>query len=395
MSERIEVTVTPASIQMSPGEANEVDITVKNNSTLVDFFPIELLGLDPSWYRLDIAGGAVMPHGEIKGILTIRPPKDSTSLANTYPLTVKVVSRNNASEETSVPVTLEVLPFYSFEMDLRPQRATGARGFYNFNLTNTGNTDLNLELQGRDPEDLCRFLFDPHDRPRVAPGELVEGALLVHPRRRPLLGRPKMYSFELTATPDPGTAEPMTKNGALDATSRIGVFRVPRPSSLNSTVRHRLTGRARSRAPAEQASRWPSWAKWALLALAVVVLVVILVWVLIAVTGDGCGDFEGSFLLDPGKEVSYGFQLQEATAARITATAQWQGTAGAMELVLQYPDGTRSSALTVTPADPDVTFIIDEASARQGASGWVITVVNASASGQGDGSVKLKSCKLG
>ena len=63
--------------------------------------------------------------------------------------------------------------------------------------------------------------------------------------------------------------------------------------------------------------------------------------------------------------------------------------------LLQYPDGTRSSALTVTPADPDVTFIIDEAAARQGASGWVITVVNASASGQGDGSVKLKSCKLG
>ena len=89
MSERIEVTVTPASIQMSPGEANEVDITVKNNSTLVDFFPIELLGLDPSWYRLDIAGGAVMPHAEIKGILTIRPPERAgkcTGFSGVYPL---------------------------------------------------------------------------------------------------------------------------------------------------------------------------------------------------------------------------------------------------------------------------------------------------------------------
>ena len=211
--------MAPDNFRVEPGETAEVVVTVQNAAHVVDSFLFEVDGLDSSWFNLSVSNRSLMPQDEGTSTLTVSPPKSSTSIANTYPFTVKVTSRKDPTEETVVAGNLEVLPYYSYGLDLHPQRFSGSTGFYTLSITNTGNHELAFTLSGRDPEELCEFFFD--QQPRVPPGEKADVDLMVEPGQRPLRGRPKLYNFTVTATPDQAAVEPTTIPGGLEATPRI------------------------------------------------------------------------------------------------------------------------------------------------------------------------------
>jgi hypothetical protein len=373
MLSHVSVEITPKLVQLNAGDSATVNITVVNTGPLVDAFQVSVDGLERSWYQLTAAAMRLDPGARAVSTLAIKPPRACATTAKGYPLVVRVASNRNAGQDQLVPVEMTVLPFYDFAMTLRPQKRSGARGAYQLNLHNQGNAPLNIDLKGNDPEELCRFQFDPQ-RPNLPPCEQRDVKLTVVPGRRPLLGRPKAYRFTLTGTPDPGTAGPKAVQGELDATSRI-------PGFIKAVFSF----------PVHAVSRMLSKGKRALMiAAAVVVLVVIVAVVVVRFLLPGGGP-EAEIFLNPGQNAVFGFQLPEDDPTHLKATAQWEGTAEALELVLQQPDGKQYPPLRVSPSAPSVTFTLDQAAVRLGAPGpWRITVKNISGTGQAEGNLSLE-----
>ena len=369
MADIIRVAITEESLQVIPGESATIGITVQNASNVVDVLYIAVEGLDPSWYQLSVVQSSLFPGDQATGTLTLTPPKTSDAVAKNYPFTIKTTSQKDPTQATSLAVDLEVQAFHSFEMDLHPQKATGASGSYQLSIKNTGNADLNIDLAGRDPEDLCRFTFD-HQRPRVFPGQEFAVAVQVEPGKRPFRGRPKGYRLTLTGTPDPGTAEPISVLAELDATARLPGIVV------------------RATSPAK---RLPRWAKIAAgVAVAVIVLVVVLV---VTLAGGGGDSYERAFLLNPDKTITLGFELPDAETARINAEAKWAKSKDALVVAIRRPDGSFSDPLAISSSGGSVTFVVDAAAAQQGLSGWAIGLTNTSTSEQADGTLKVSFSK--
>ena len=190
MSDNIRVSLATETLQVTPGESIQTEISIRNVSNVVDVFSVALTDLDSSWCELSADSSSLFPNDDVTITLTISPPKTSASVAKSYPFTVKVSSQKDATQQTSVSATLEVQAEYSFDVDLTPQKATGAKGSYTLNLVNTGNAMLTVGLEEKDPEDACRFYFNPQN-PRLAPGEKAAVTTTVEPGRRPLTGAPR------------------------------------------------------------------------------------------------------------------------------------------------------------------------------------------------------------
>ena len=401
MSDNIGVSLSPENIQLNPGDSAEIAITVQNSSNVVDVVSLEVVGLDPSWCQLSLMQSSLFPGDKAECTLTISPPKDSASLATNYPFAIKANSQKDPTQYTEQAAALDLLPFYAFDMSVRPQKDTNPKGYYLIELSNTGNSDLNIEMSGSDQESLCRFLFDPQ-RPRVAPGESAEVELVVEPGKRPFRGRPRSYRLTLTATSDPGTAEPKTIPAELDATARLPNFigsafsflfrrrREPR-AYLRSTGSPRQASQQATDAP-KPAKRFPKWLLW--VGAAVLVLVIAAVIVTFLVLRDSGAASVGNFLLDPGEDVTFTIPLPEAAPTLIQATVEWQGTAETLEVIFLRPDGSLSKPVEISPQAPNVSFRLDEAAVRQGLKGWRLNLKNNTESGQADGTLSLTFAEM-
>lgn len=379
MADIIGVSITQESVQVVPGESTAIDITIKNNSNVVDVLYIAVEGLDPAWYQLSIVQSSLFPGDEASGTLTITPPKSSDATAGSYPFTVISTSQKDSTQSTSLAVDLQVKPFHSFEMNVNPQKVTGARGSYRLSIKNSGNADLNINLEGKDPEDLCRFTFDPQ-RPRVSPGEELEVAVEVVPGSRPFTGRAKGYRLTLVGTADPGTAEPVSIPAELDASARVsGVFgrafkfmkRPPRPASM---VRKK--------------TRIPKWAK---IVVGLVVALVIIVVVLVSGLFGGGGDsYNVAFLLNPDDSAIFGFEIPDAEATRIDVESEWANSGATLAVVVNRPDGSVLDSLSISGPGGSITFLVD--AEAEGLSGWVIGLTNISTN-QIDGTLEISFSK--
>ena len=385
MADFIGVTLSQDSIEVVPGESATINITVRNDSNVVDVLYIAVEGLDPSWYQLSVVQSSLFPGDQASGTLTITPPKTSDAVARSYPFSVKSTSQKDSTQSTSLPVQLEVRPFYSFEMTVLPQKATGARGSYKLGIKNTGNADLNIALEGLDPEDLCRFTFD-HQRPRVSPGQEFEVAVEVEPGKRPFKGRAKSYRLTLTGTPDAGTAEPVSVLAELDATARLpGIvgrifrpFRRPRAPRTPGAVR--------------PPSRFPRWAMIAAgAAVAVIVVAIILV---IALGGDGLPTYEDSFTIKPDANdvVFFKFDIPDTEVTLIHAEAKWSESKDALQVEILPPNSDPSSVVSklIYNSGGSVEFSVDRTKAM---SGWTMTIRNTSTDTEADVDLKVSFSK--
>jgi len=385
MADFIGVTLSQDSIEVVPGESATINITVRNDSNVVDVLYIAVEGLDPSWYQLSVVQSSLFPGDQASGTLTITPPKTSDAVARSYPFSVKSTSQKDSTQSTSLPVQLEVRPFYSFEMTVLPQKATGARGSYKLGIKNTGNADLNIALEGLDPEDLCRFTFD-HQRPRVSPGQEFEVEVEVEPGKRPFKGRAKSYRLTLTGTPDAGTAEPVSVLAELDATARLpGIvgrifrpFRRPRAPRTPGAVR--------------PPSRFPRWAMIAAgAAVAVIVVAIILV---IALGGDGLPTYEDSFTIKPDANdvVFFKFDIPDTEVTLIHAEAKWSESKDALQVEILPPNSDPSSVVSklIYNSGGSVEFSVDRTKAM---SGWTMTIRNTSTDTEADVDLKVSFSK--
>lgn len=356
-SDRITVSLSEDSFQVNPGNQVEAVITVQNTGEIVDVLAIEIDGLDETWVELSVNRSSLFPGDQYTSVVTLSPPKESSAFAKTYPFSIIVKAQKHPSHSTIVPANLEVLPFYGFQLSMEPPRYTGVNGRYTVTISNTGNSQITVLLNGNSPDEECQFQFDDVSV-QVPPGEKLDVGLTVTPGQRPLRGNPKVYGFEVTASPTEDSLSPLAVSGELAATPRLS--------------------------------------RWTILAIAAAVLSVVFVVALVVVLLVTNGTtFRGNFELGPGEDITFPLEdTPDLSSANVKVTANWDGAAPALDVTLLAPEsGDSPSETEALSSSSSHDFIISELERNRGIIGWKINVRNDDSQGAAKGDLTWEISK--
>ena len=219
------LTNEPQAINVAPGESASSTITLRNVSPLVDVFDVIITGLPSEFYRLSHSEFRLFPGDEIETDLEFSPPISSDILAGDYEFEINLSARNHPGETVSIPATLALAPYFSFETVIRPERITGPSANFSLSINNQSNTVLSFQGSGEDPEGFCQFQF-PADGINVEAGHRSEFPIKVTTRKRPIRGKAKNYSLALTIIPDQ-VSDLRVVRAQFDATARLKGWVIP------------------------------------------------------------------------------------------------------------------------------------------------------------------------
>jgi serine/threonine protein kinase len=194
----------PEVLTVEAGQQGVARVRILNQSTQVDHFSVGIDGVPASWVTLPAEPPRLNPNEESLVTLTIHPPRDPGSAAGAHSFSLRVISQANPRQHTEVSGTINVVPFYEFAVEMRPQQISSDRA--RLELANRGNTPATLSIGGTDP---AEALFIQAQPPQVAlqPGEQRTVPLETRTRkRRPLFGTPQRYPFELSISSSVGQA---------------------------------------------------------------------------------------------------------------------------------------------------------------------------------------------
>lgn len=204
-TEPIVINLTPPEVQVAAGgEPVELIAHVRNASTTVDQYSIEIENLDPSWYTILVQSVSLFPGDSAPIPIRIHPPKGSGTRAGHHTFIVRGRSQADPSLVGVTKGVVIIASFANFQVELAPKRYTGYRGKYKLNITNGGNAETQLELTARDPESALSYRFSPN-MPTVQPGKRLPVPISVGKRGFRIVGEPEKHQFIINARPVDGT----------------------------------------------------------------------------------------------------------------------------------------------------------------------------------------------
>ena len=200
MSANIVLSLSSTKLEVAPGESVETTIIIRNQSQVVDQFGIKIQGLDPTWWTLSTSSVSLFPGDQDDVKLTIRPPKEAESKAGSYSFQVRAVSQANPEEMTVEEAYLILRGFLVWDVEMSPTKATGESGTYRLTASNSGNTDITLICEGKDPQEVLDYSFG-HDKLIVPAGESASITLQARLKKGAKGKKGEVYDFQVRVTP--------------------------------------------------------------------------------------------------------------------------------------------------------------------------------------------------
>lgn len=182
---------------VTPGVFVQGMLVIQNLSDESDRYFIEVDGVPQDWVRLEQVEAILEPQQTAHLMLSFKPLRRPDSLPGEYPFRVQVRSKSRPTQTVDAAMTLRVLPYSGFGIDLG--RAETRPGYpLPVHIHNQGNAPLTLSFAGSDPARALDFTFTP---PQVVlePGQRMTIRANVTPRRTALIGTPRDYPFLVMA----------------------------------------------------------------------------------------------------------------------------------------------------------------------------------------------------
>jgi len=169
----------------------------------VDQLGLLVEGVDPSWFRITAGTVNLLPDAIGRLEVEIRLPDGNETVAGTYDVVLRVVSREAPAESAVAHLALEILALGALEGSLSPQRVTlGWRGKAQYKATfaQRGNADALVDLVVRDPDEALTIQINP-DRVSVLHASSAHSNVIVQPKKRPWVAIPRHYAFSVDVLP--------------------------------------------------------------------------------------------------------------------------------------------------------------------------------------------------
>jgi hypothetical protein len=191
------VSLSTSTVTVEAGGTAEVYLQLVNTGTVVDQFNVTVLGEPGAWAVVEPASISLFPNDTGSIGIQFRPPRDSSVPAGSLPFGLRIVSREDPQSSTVEEGTVTVLPFLERTAELLPRTARGSRrATYELAIDNRGNTRMNADIVGVDPNGELGFRFDPPSAV-VAPGTAAFVKTTVTARRPFWKGLPRTRPFKI------------------------------------------------------------------------------------------------------------------------------------------------------------------------------------------------------
>jgi len=195
-------TTSLASRQLSvtPGQAVEAEILVRNNGTLVDQFTLDIVGDSREWTEVEPRVMNLMPAQDGRAVVRFTPPRNSSVPAGQVPFGVRVLSREDPPNSSVAEGVVDVEPFMDLQLELSPKTSKcRTKAVHEVVVDNSGNYPIPVEVITNDPEEQLKLSLD-HSSLVVQPGTSAFLKLRAKPHDRFLRGQDKRLPFGVTAT---------------------------------------------------------------------------------------------------------------------------------------------------------------------------------------------------
>lgn len=182
---------------VTPGVFVQGKLVIHNLGDEPDRYFIEIDGVPRDWVRLERVEAALEPGQEAHLMLSFKPLRRPDTAPGDYTFTVQVRSKSRPTQTVDARITLHVLPYSGFGIDLGRNRIAAGQLLPIF-VHNQGNASLDLSFAGQDVRNALRFTFTPATI-RLGPGQRQTVHARVEVRRSPLLGSPRELPFVVMA----------------------------------------------------------------------------------------------------------------------------------------------------------------------------------------------------
>ncbi len=204
------VTVDADTVTVEPGGQASVTVRVRNLSSIVEGFRLDVLGEASSWARVLPDRVEVLPQGEALATVLFTPPSGVNTRAGQVPFGVRVVSQVDAGASAVAEGDLQVGNVSLSQAKLTPVTSKGRLSSrHRLEFSNWGNTPVRLKLEASDPDGALGFLLSPEhlDLPL---GTARAARLKVRARKPFFRGAPQRRTFRVVGHPlEPGRFDPM------------------------------------------------------------------------------------------------------------------------------------------------------------------------------------------
>ncbi len=203
-----DLSLEPAELQVDPGSAGTVTVTVHNLGAEVERFTLEVNGPGGAFATPTPRDLRMLPDRKESAVLRFTPARDPAQRAGSQPFQVVARSTVNPDVVERAAGVVTVGGFDQLDADLVPEVTRGRRkpGTHRLELVNTGNQPAAVAVELCD--DSGELTFDPATAEvRLEPGEREELPIQVS-APYPWFGRTQSYPFtaEVTATGVPQPA---------------------------------------------------------------------------------------------------------------------------------------------------------------------------------------------
>ena len=183
----VTVALEPTELDLGPGDSGHIEVTIGNASSVIEHYTVAVNGL-PQGDTVETAPEVCKLHpGETGRIdLTINCDPQYPPAAGRTVLGVLVTSPYRPEVIRCEELVLHTRAVPALSMAVRPEVIAGRGARADLAVVNDGNTALDVELGGSDPEGAVRLWFSP---PRIRLQPRDQATVRVEPHaRRPLSG---------------------------------------------------------------------------------------------------------------------------------------------------------------------------------------------------------------
>lgn len=186
-------------LRTAPGSPVRATVTVKNSTSLPANVELQVLGVPPSWVKIDREAVMIFGNRAEPIHLSITPPDDlEEGRAGVYPILIKGKSPQLPDQVGDARTELEVQVLGEHQITLGENATPSVRkGSYPLLVRNQTNAPVQLEFSGSDSGDALLYLFDPPAL-TARPGEEKPVNLTI--RARQLTAQARTIEFKVIAS---------------------------------------------------------------------------------------------------------------------------------------------------------------------------------------------------
>ncbi len=204
----VQLRVPSEPVYVEPGGSSTFEIDVFNASEVVDEYALDTVGIDPRWVSIEPARLSLFPSTGGTALVTIAVGSPYAVRAGRHRIGVRARSTIEQNRARVEEVPIDVAPAAGSLIELHPVNIRGGRAGAGVAVVrNLGNTILEVDVRGSDPESALIFEVSPPHL-TIPPGD--EAWTVVEIKgQRPLMGMDVAHQFEVSAyTGDPDMEPP-------------------------------------------------------------------------------------------------------------------------------------------------------------------------------------------